>query len=129
MNPISKNVSIGTIGELLVQTRLLQYDVQAAPPIKDSGNDLIALRGTTIKAIQVKTRTDPSFSAYDLPKFYHLVAFVYLVGEDHELYLDRSEVFIVPKEYIGIVPLSVDALGDFRLTRDWINQLFPPMPE
>jgi len=129
MNPISQNVSTGTIGELLVQTRLLQYGVQAAPPIKDSGNDLIALRGTTIKAIQVKTRTDPYFSGDDLPELYHLVAFVYLVGEDYNIYLDQSEVFIVPKEHIGYVPLSVAKLGDFRLTPDWINHLFPPMPE
>src|SRR5437016_14093473 len=103
MNPISKNVSTGTIGELLVQTRLLQYDVQAAPPIKDSGNDLIALRGTTIKAIQVKTRTDPYFSADDLPELYHLVAYVYLVGEDFDIYLDRSEVFLVPQDLIGLI--------------------------
>ena len=44
-NPIPKNMKTGTIGELLVQLRLLQYNVQAAPPIKDSGNDLIAIKG------------------------------------------------------------------------------------
>ena len=49
MNEISPEVRIGTIGELLVQTRLLQRGVQAAAAIKDSGNDLIALRGPTIK--------------------------------------------------------------------------------
>ena len=57
-NPISYELKVGTIGELLVQLRLLQYGVQAAAPLKDSGNDLIALKGFAIRCIQVKTSTD-----------------------------------------------------------------------
>ncbi len=55
MNPLSKTCITGTIGELLVQLRLFQYGVQAAPPLKDSGNDLIAVRRETFRAVQVKT--------------------------------------------------------------------------
>jgi hypothetical protein len=54
-NPISKKIKIGTIGELLVQLRLLQYGIQAAPPLRDSGNDLVGILGKDIKTIQVKT--------------------------------------------------------------------------
>lgn len=54
-NTLPKNLSIGTIGELLVQLRLLEFGVQAAPPIKDSGNDLIAIKGEVVKFIQIKT--------------------------------------------------------------------------
>ena len=54
MNKITDNLKLGTIGELLVQLRLLEFDVQAAPPLKDSGNDLIAIRGIDMRAIQVK---------------------------------------------------------------------------
>ena len=36
-NPISAAIRIGTLGELLVQLRLLQFEVQAAPPLRDSG--------------------------------------------------------------------------------------------
>ncbi len=43
MNQVTDKIMTGTIGELLVQIRLLQFGVQAAPPIKDSGNDLIAV--------------------------------------------------------------------------------------
>lgn len=50
-NPISKRIAKGTIGELLVQTRLLQYGAQATAPIKDSGNDLIALKDYAVKTI------------------------------------------------------------------------------
>lgn len=43
MNSITYRMRTGTIGELLVQLQLLEYDVQAAPSIKDSGNDLAGL--------------------------------------------------------------------------------------
>jgi hypothetical protein len=35
MNPLDPNLKTGTIGELLVQIRLLQYDVQAVATHKD----------------------------------------------------------------------------------------------
>src|ERR1017187_7681670 len=55
MNPLTQMIARGTFGEVFVQLKLLQFDVQSAPPIKDSGNDLIAIRGETIRAIQVKS--------------------------------------------------------------------------
>jgi hypothetical protein len=44
MNPVDDDAVIGKIGEMLVQLRLLLHSIQAAPPILDSGNDLIALK-------------------------------------------------------------------------------------
>lgn len=55
MNPIDPRMRTGTIGEILVQLRLLQCGVQAAPPINDSGNDLIAVNGRTVRAVSVRT--------------------------------------------------------------------------
>jgi len=37
MNPLDPNLETGTIGELLVQIRLLQYDVQTVATHKDTG--------------------------------------------------------------------------------------------
>lgn len=48
-NPLPKTTYIGTVGELLVQLRLLEFGVQSAPPIRDSGNDLIAIKGRVVK--------------------------------------------------------------------------------
>jgi hypothetical protein len=78
MNPLDENLTKGTFGELLVQIRLLQYGVQAAPPIKDSGNDLIAIRGKVFCAIQVKTRTSYPIKVDRLPKLFHVLAIVVL---------------------------------------------------
>lgn len=82
MNELGNTTTVGTFGELLVQLRLLQYGVQAAPPLKDSGNDLIGVKGSVFRAIQVKTRTQDRFDLGDLPdRAYHLLALVALHGK------------------------------------------------
>jgi len=68
---------IGTIGELLVQLCLLQFDVQAAAPLKDSGNDLIAVKGSRFHTIQVKSTGGGSLPAWPNPqRIYTLLAIV-----------------------------------------------------
>jgi len=63
MNSISDRVATETIGEILVQLRLLQYGVQATLPIKVSGNDLIVVNGRTFRAISVRTTTNGRYNA------------------------------------------------------------------
>lgn len=99
MNPLSENITKGTFGELLVQLRLLQYGVQAAPPIKDSGNDLIAVRGEEFRAIQVKTRTELPKKINDLQRLYHILAIVHLdpLGSGTDLSIDRCNIYLFDK--------------------------------
>jgi hypothetical protein len=99
MNKLCESLVKGTLGELLVQIRLLQYGVQAAPPLKDSGNDLIAVRNETFKAIQVKATGSDKFDLKDLPpRRYHLVALVKLEGEGNDVDLSGSQVFMLEKK-------------------------------
>ena len=88
-NPISAHITLGTVGELLVQLRLLQFGVQAAPPLKDSGNDLIAVRGSAIRTIQVKTTKAPRPRFPSKKRRYDLLALVQLHGYDQTLSLDH----------------------------------------
>ena len=123
-NPISESMAKGTIGELLVQTRLLQYGVQAAAPLKDSGNDLVALKGNTVRTIQVKTCTD-RFGTPVLPEKYHLVAFVKLHGYDTELQLDQTKVYLVAKDQL--VGLNINRETDmtpFVISQELVDRLF-----
>lgn len=112
-NPITDRVKIGTIGELLVQLRLLQYNVQAAPPIKDSGNDLIAVKGEAFRGVQVKTTAGQRVSQRDLPDHYHILAIVRLSSTETDLLLDRSDVYLVPRAVVdangGRAPARLDA--------------------
>jgi hypothetical protein len=123
-NPISEEIKIGTIGEILVQLRLLQYGVQAAPPIKDSGNDLIAVKGETFKAIQVKTSTTKEFSSRNLDRLYHILALVDLVREDKQIYLDKSRIFLLSKNEVKKSSYRVDDLSDKILCEKRVDELF-----
>jgi hypothetical protein len=117
-NPIDEKMMIGTIGELLVQLRLLQHKIQAAPPIKDSGNDLVALKGRQIRLIQVKTTANSTFPK--LPgkkKIYDLLAIVDLRGYDQTLKLDDTNIFLIPKDDLPTVHRRLDTLDAYKLEK------------
>lgn len=116
-NPLPQTTHIGTIGELLVQLRLLEYGVQAAPPIKDSGNDLIGIRGEIVKFIQVKTSVGKVPRITRLPNVYHIVALVNLeFSENGWLLLDKSKISVLKKgEKIS---------SKRELTRDVVDELW-----
>jgi hypothetical protein len=127
MNPISAHLTTGTLGELLVQLRLLQFDVQAAPPLKDSGNDLIAIRGEDIRAIQIKTTSADHFEIdrRSLPQLYHALALVHLAGEERTLFLDQSRIFLLPREDVGKGYYTFDELAQYELHEQSVDRLFP----
>jgi hypothetical protein len=127
-NPIPNEMKIGTVGELLVQLRLLQYDVQAAPPLKDSGNDLIALKGYAVRCVQVKTTTNDIPAWPPEEKLYHLLAVVRLEGDGRNLHLDASSVYLLSREEAGRVTRSWDGLERFKLNEDRIATLFATAP-
>lgn len=124
-NPIPLRMKLGTIGELLVQLRLLQYDIQAAPPIKDSGNDLIAVRGAIVRLIQVKTTKSERYPAPNKSKRYHILAAVQLIGEDRDVRLDYCKIYLLTKDEVKSAPRKFNSLPDeFRLTAERIKALF-----
>ena len=108
-----------------MQTRLLQYGVQAAAPIKDSGNDLIALKGYAIQTIQVKTCTARFETPLDLPEKYHLVALVKLHGYDTELLLDQTKVYLVPRDRVEGLRLNNEVdMAPFLISQGLVDSLF-----
>ena len=56
--PLTK-AQIGRLGELLVQSRLLELGIDSAPTTTDTGIDLLALTPKGAMAIQVKTNYKP----------------------------------------------------------------------
>lgn len=99
-NPITKKLETGTFGELLVQLRLLEYGVQATPPIKDSGNDLIAIKGRVVKFIQVKTSKHRIPTGRKFPKVWDIACLVKLKIDSmsNRLLLDKSKIIIFEKD-------------------------------
>lgn len=123
MNPISEEIKIGTIGEILVQLRLLQFIIQAAPALKDSGNDLIAVKGEVFKAIQVKTTTKEKFNLKDLHK-YHILALVKLIGENDSIYLDESRILLMQESEVKKTVYKIEELSEKELDKERVFELF-----
>ncbi len=48
-NPLTNNIFKGTIGEVLVQLKLLTFNIESFPPLKDSDTDLVAYFGKTFQ--------------------------------------------------------------------------------
>lgn len=127
MNPLTAKRITGTIGELLVQIRLFQYDVQAAPPLEDSGNDLIGVRGPVFRAIQVRT-TGNTEGKWNIPKDreYHILALVRLFGEDNEYHLDQCEIFLLNKEAVDAGDVDFNNLDEHKISQALVDHFFPP---
>lgn len=126
-NAITDNMKIGAVGELLVQLRLLEFGVQAAPPLKDTGNDLIAVRGEVFRGVQIKTTASNKTCNRELPEHYHILAFVRLEANDAQLFLDRSDVYLIPRSVIernGGLPKE---LSEYAISQAHIDTLFPPV--
>jgi hypothetical protein len=124
MNKLSPELITGTVGELLVQLRLLEFSIQAAPPLKDSGNDLIAMKGRSIKACQVKTTAGDRIDLRRLPKLYDLLVAVHLVGEGPHLYLDQCGIYLIPAQQIQQGSYQFIDLEEFKLSEAIVNRYF-----
>lgn len=125
-NPISPELTLGTIAELLVQASLLQFDVQAAPPLKDSGNDLIAIRGAEVRAIQIKATKSGRYGAPKAWKRYDILAAVRMRGHGRYVDFNGCDIFLIEKNQLSALPRSFDQLPDnLRLCEARIDALFP----
>jgi hypothetical protein len=128
MNPLEEKMVTCTVGELLVQLRLLEYDVQAAPPLKDSGNDLIAIKGKQFRAVQVKATRDANsftFKNKELKeRLYDVLALVQIVGEGQTLRLDECRIYLIPKEAVRKGYYGAKELAEHELNRNVVNALF-----
>ena len=135
MNALPTSIEKGTFGEIYVQLRLLQYGVQSAPPIKDSGNDLIAIRRNIFNAIQVKTTTTGfpmEFNKAELPDLYHILALVVLKNFESDegtpnftVTLDDAKVFLIRHDNVTKGYWIEEELLPFEMNVDRINELFP----
>jgi len=124
MNQIAPKVHTGTLGELLVQIRLLQHGVQAAPPVKDSGNDLIAVNGREFRAVSVRTTTTGRYNKPKPDTLYEILAVVCLVGKNRDVYLDQSWLFLIPKRDVAAASTNCKNLARYTFSRPLLQELF-----
>lgn len=124
MNPLYATTKQGTIGELLVQLRLLEHDVQAAAPIKDSGNDLIAIRGKVFRAIQVRSTTIEAIDKPDVGVLYDILAVVQLSVANGRLVTRDAQIYLFAAEEVKGLSGRVSRYHDRLFSQDLIDRLF-----
>jgi len=126
MNPLPPKVNRGTLGELLAQIHLLANGVQAAPPIRDSGNDLIACRGSDILALQVKTKKRHDFSKHQMPALYHGAVFVVLREEADGRYdIATPDIYLMSRtEVEATKSFGRHAMERFRICPQRVDEVF-----
>ena len=132
MNSLSDTFLKGTFGELFVQLHLLQYEVQAAPPLKDTGNDLIAIKGEIFKAIQVKTTEKDDQIKFNFKKLaerkYHILALVFLdqkeSDEPNAVNFDKCKIYLLNNADVNKGTYKKDELGKFELNKALVDSLF-----
>ena len=126
MNALYATTKQGTIGELIVQLRFLEFDVQAAPPIKDSGNDLIAIKGATFRAIQVRCSVSGRISKPKKKVSYHILAVVKLPKENGRFVTSKAEVYLFSQNEVGGITGNVSKYPGNLLDENLIAAFFPP---
>ncbi len=97
MNPLTPMQKTGKLGELLLQLKLLEHDVQAVIPILDSGNDLIGVKGEVFRAIQVRTES-PDTESWNDPLLERRFDILALVKLDNDI--ARSKIYLFSREEV-----------------------------
>ena len=110
-NKLTDNTKLGTIGELFVQAKLLEYGWQAAPPLKDSGNDLVAIKKNDVLFVQVKTTGCNNLTKPDISKLW-----------DVYIYISFSESTLTPYDDAKI-QVYTRPDNDTAISRNWKKEL------
>jgi hypothetical protein len=97
--------------------------------LKDSGNDLIAIRGNAFRSIQVKaTRNAESVFEFDnetlKKRRYDVLALVQVLGEGSTLWLDKCDVFLIPKDAVEKGYYRSQNLSQYKLSPEVVDALF-----
>jgi len=99
-NKLNPKMSVGTIGELFVQLRLLIEGFESFPPLKDSGNDLIVYLKNGFYSIQVKTKKiGKGWTSPKQGRIYDILALVNLGidGSPEKPDLHKSKIWLITK--------------------------------
>jgi hypothetical protein len=125
MNALFETTFKGTLGELIAQTFLLAHGVQAAAPIKDSGNDLIAVRGHSFRALQVRTSKKGSIHKPEPDRAYHILAAVHLPFDADFPLVHQARVFLFRAQDVAGLKGTVDDYPKALISDTLVLELWP----
>jgi hypothetical protein len=125
MNPLYATTRQGTIGELIVQLHLLEHNIQAAAPIKDSGNDLIAIRGRVLRAIQVRSTVNYTICKPKRGVLYDILAVVRFPRANGRILIREAQIYLFHSSRVEAgLPGTLKRYPENLLSQTLIDQLF-----
>lgn len=98
--------------------------MQAAAPLKDSGNDLIAVCGEHFRAVSVRTSTSGTYLKPNGERLYHVLAVVGLDADENHVHLDRSRVFLLRREDVDDASTKLSELDQYEMSLARVSELF-----
>ncbi len=86
--------------------------------------DFIALRRKSVRTVQIKTTTNDVPQWPENHKLYQVLALVRLRGEGTELFLDQTEIFLIPRSALEALPRRWEGLERFRMSEAHVAAVF-----
>jgi hypothetical protein len=123
VNRLPVTTNLGTLGELYVQIRLLEHGIQAAQPLKDSGNDLIAVYENQFRAIQVRSTTSQLVDKPAPEKSYHILAIVSFQKADHPT-IDGANLYLFTKAEVTNIGVNLAQYSNSLISEHRVQTLF-----
>lgn len=95
---------------------------------KDSGNDLIAIRGQHFKAIQVRTTTGDRIDKPDGPEqggpLYDILAVVKVPMKDGKILVHEAEIYLFGSEEVLTISRKLSGYPQRRISSALVDELF-----
>jgi len=107
-----------------VQLRLLVHGIQAAPPVKDSGNDLIAIRKRSFRAFQVRTTTGDAIDKPRVAMLYHILAVVKLPVVDVRFVTRDAEIYLFSRDEFSHLKGGLSRYRDHIFSDRLLDKMF-----
>ncbi len=89
---------------------------------------MIAVNGSEFRAVSVRTTTPGNYNKPEADRLYHVLAVVYLVGDDREVSLDGSQIFLIHAEQVATASTDCKNLDRYRFSRQLVEQFFIRLP-
>ena len=73
--------------------------------------------------------TGAKYNKPEADRVYHVLAVVQLIGHDREVWLDKSNIYLIPQPKVAAASLNCEQLAEYRFSRDLVQQLFGKLPD
>ena len=75
----------------------------------------------------MRTTAKESYTKPPSARRYHVLVVVHLADDENEVFLDRSELFLIPQVEVASASTSVASLESYKFSKEQVAKLFGPL--